>query len=344
MKNTERKINLAQIAEKAGVSQAAVSRVINNRPGVAAEKESRVRDALRELGWRPSARQAGRKAIEQTGTSSSHVVLLLAGLKKSLSPTVHSLINELERILASQHLQMVMIQEASAEQFPEALRLDKVHGVLFVGWTDNSDLHSYLKTVPCVHLHRPSLAMPCVGDAVYVDTPASAQMAVDCLKQQGCRHVAFIHSKTDNPTLLERCIRFKHIAESLGLQVNCFQATEEQVNAWPMHQALMDQFVDDLLTLPNRPDGIFLPSYVQAQLFYYSAYKRGLTPVKDIHVVSCDNPAYRDEPLIPCPHTIDIRLDLVAIHAVRQLQWRMNNFMDPSPIQILIKPTLNQAE
>ena len=50
-----RRPTIADVAKLAGVSRATVSFVLNNRPGVAADTQQRVRSAAEELGWTPSS-------------------------------------------------------------------------------------------------------------------------------------------------------------------------------------------------------------------------------------------------------------------------------------------------
>src|SRR4051812_35441938 len=50
-----RRPTIADVARRAGVSAAAVSFAVNNRPGVSPETRTRILAAARELGWRPSA-------------------------------------------------------------------------------------------------------------------------------------------------------------------------------------------------------------------------------------------------------------------------------------------------
>src|SRR5215216_2450546 len=45
---------IADVAERVGVSRAAVSFAVNGRPGVAEETRARILRAAEELGWRPS--------------------------------------------------------------------------------------------------------------------------------------------------------------------------------------------------------------------------------------------------------------------------------------------------
>ena len=54
------KITIADIAERAGVSKATVSRVLNERPeGVGAETRARIRQILSETGFQPSGWRVG---------------------------------------------------------------------------------------------------------------------------------------------------------------------------------------------------------------------------------------------------------------------------------------------
>src|SRR5215216_177055 len=46
---------IADVAERVGVSEAAVSFAVNGRPGVGEETRTRILRAAEELGWRPSA-------------------------------------------------------------------------------------------------------------------------------------------------------------------------------------------------------------------------------------------------------------------------------------------------
>src|SRR6201995_5643827 len=52
---SRRRPTIADVARRAGVSPAAVSFAVNDRPGVSEETRERVLQVAQELGWRPSA-------------------------------------------------------------------------------------------------------------------------------------------------------------------------------------------------------------------------------------------------------------------------------------------------
>ena len=54
-----RRVTIADVAKHAGVSTAAVSKVLRNAYGVSADMSERVRSAMAELGYRPHAAARG---------------------------------------------------------------------------------------------------------------------------------------------------------------------------------------------------------------------------------------------------------------------------------------------
>src|SRR3954471_22495325 len=104
---TRRRPTIADVARLAGVSSAAVSFAINDRPGVSPDTRERILEAGRELGWRPpaSARaltEARTRAIgfvlardpEQIELD-SFFVRFLSGLERTLAPADYALLLQL---------------------------------------------------------------------------------------------------------------------------------------------------------------------------------------------------------------------------------------------------------
>ena len=95
------------MARRAGVSSAAVSFAINDRPGVSEETRERVLAVARELGWRPSA---SARALTEARTRAIGLVLardparlevdsffvrFLSGLERTLAPADYALLLQL---------------------------------------------------------------------------------------------------------------------------------------------------------------------------------------------------------------------------------------------------------
>jgi DNA-binding LacI/PurR family transcriptional regulator len=102
-----RRPTIADVARRAGVSSAAVSFAINDRPGVSPETRERILEVARELGWRPSA---SARALTEARTRAigfvlardpaqieldSFFVRFLSGLERTLAPADYALLLQL---------------------------------------------------------------------------------------------------------------------------------------------------------------------------------------------------------------------------------------------------------
>lgn len=102
-----RRPTIADVADRAGVSQALVSFAVNGRPGVSPDTRERILTAARELRWRPSA---SARALSQARTRSIALVLtrgaeqlevdsffvrFLAGVERTLAPADYAMLLQL---------------------------------------------------------------------------------------------------------------------------------------------------------------------------------------------------------------------------------------------------------
>ena len=102
-----RRPTITDVARRAGVSSAAVSFAVNDRPGVGEETRARILRAAEDLGWRPSAHaraltDARARAIGLVLArdpaeleTDAFFVRFLSGLERTLSPRDHALLLQL---------------------------------------------------------------------------------------------------------------------------------------------------------------------------------------------------------------------------------------------------------
>src|SRR3954453_23766703 len=98
---------IADVARRAGVSTAAVSFAVNDRPGVGPETRARILQAAADLGWRPSASE---RALTQARARAVGLVLardpghleldaffvrFLSGIERTLAPCDYALLLQL---------------------------------------------------------------------------------------------------------------------------------------------------------------------------------------------------------------------------------------------------------
>lgn len=180
---------IREVAQLAGTSIGTVSRVINGATNVAPEMQLRVRQAIAELGYRPSA------AAQSLRTASSRLVACM--MPDLFNPISACMVGAAEQVFAAAGYTLMM---ASTQRRPEreiaaleALGRRRVDGLLAMTLEESSpevlaalrDLH-----VPVVLLER-DLPLP-EADRVVSDHARAMQGVVELLFGLGHRRIALI--------------------------------------------------------------------------------------------------------------------------------------------------------
>src|SRR5918998_5038567 len=93
-----RRPTIADVARRAGVSSAAVSFAVNNRPGVSSETRERILAAARDLGWRPSA---SARALTEARTRAIGLVLVRDAAQLELDAFFVRFLSGIQRALTA---------------------------------------------------------------------------------------------------------------------------------------------------------------------------------------------------------------------------------------------------
>src|SRR5215510_5042056 len=124
-----RRPTIADVARRDGVSAAAVSFAVNDRPGVSPETRERILAAAHKLGWRPSA---SARALTEARTRAIGLVLARDAEQLELDAFFVRFLSGIERVLTAADyallLQLVSGDAASAlpayERLAAAGRVD----------------------------------------------------------------------------------------------------------------------------------------------------------------------------------------------------------------------------
>lgn len=150
----EATVSIAEVARRAGVSTATVSRVINGVPNKASgATRERVLQAVASMSYMPS--RAGRALRQQR----SHIVGVLA---PDLGNAYHALIaGSIERALSAQGLVMVLAntneEPAMQDRMLREMRALQVFGVVMLGAVESPELEQSLRgDEPVVFVNRRS--------------------------------------------------------------------------------------------------------------------------------------------------------------------------------------------
>jgi DNA-binding LacI/PurR family transcriptional regulator len=198
MGGERRKPTIRDVAERAGVSTAAVSFGLNGLPGVGADTRERIKEAAAELGWTPtaSARALRRARADAVGLVMAREPELLAA-----DPFFPAFIAGVETELAPLE-QALMLQvigtDLSSEtgRYEQLAASDRVDGVFL------TDLRLGDPRVKlCAHLRLPAVTLGRVEGsphpAVLLDDRQGIREAVAHLRELGHERIAHVSGRTD---------------------------------------------------------------------------------------------------------------------------------------------------
>lgn len=221
---------ILEVAKKAGVSKATVSRVLSGSGYVSPEKRALVDKAIAETGYRPNllARNLATKTTQTIGLVVTNT--LYSGNYFS------ELMSQSARIMEENGRQLILAdgkhtaeEEKAAIQFLLDLRCD---GVIiyprFLSIAQMDEIISQHKQPILVINRRLRL-----NDSycIFSDQHATSAAAVAHLIQLGHRDIAFITGSLDSPTGLERLSGYKSALAEQGIAVNNALIVEGKWNA-----------------------------------------------------------------------------------------------------------------
>src|SRR5687768_12990685 len=145
-------MSLKRIAERAGVSLATVSRVMNDHPSVAAETVESVRRVMKELSYTP--RSHARRGLNgndgSRGTSVAFFVFGTAG--DTPAPAFERLLSGVSAAAAQHDLSLMFSFVSDPAHLPPRLAERKVDGLLLHGERPSRTVQARLRTLPTVWL------------------------------------------------------------------------------------------------------------------------------------------------------------------------------------------------
>jgi DNA-binding LacI/PurR family transcriptional regulator len=196
MPEISRRVTIADVAARAGVSPGAVSFALNNRPGVAPATRRRILDVATDLGWQPSlrARSLSRSTsftlglvIARSATSigaDPFFPAFVAGMNTMLAPRERSL---LFTVVPDTDAEIATYRRLAAEQ--------RVDGVILTDLLAGDPRPRLVADLglPAVTLGRPddAGAHPQVG-SVSVDDIGGVREVMSTLIAQGHRRIAHV--------------------------------------------------------------------------------------------------------------------------------------------------------
>src|SRR5450631_1674471 len=227
---------ITDVARAAGVSKAAVSFALNDRPGLAADTRARILAVARELGWTPSLRG---RALSVSRALAVGLVIARTPETLGADPFFGSFISGIETVLSERGyalmLQVVSDQESEHESYRQLAANGRVDGVFLTDMRVD-DLRPQL-------LHDLGLPTVVIGPApgggpcsfVYIDDQPGIVAAVQHLVALGHRNIAHVSGPTELVHSVSRRTAWASAVSDAGLPAgHCITAdfsAQEGANA-----------------------------------------------------------------------------------------------------------------
>ncbi|KQV13295.1 MULTISPECIES: LacI family DNA-binding transcriptional regulator [unclassified Kitasatospora] len=278
-----KRVTIAEIAERAGVSIGAVSYALNGRPGVSEETRKRIVDIADEIGWRPSV-----AAKSLSGSRAHSVGLIIARPADTLGvePFFMRFIAGLERELSGQRIALLLQVVEDHRAAIEAMRLcwaeRRIDGIVL------TDLYAEDTRIPVIE----ELRIPAVLagrprtdarlGAVWTDDKAAVDASVDYLVALGHRRIARVAGLPALDHTQVRIAAFREAVLRHGLSEP--QVVETDYTAEEGAQATRA-----LLSRRDRPTAILFDNDVMALAAINVAQEMGIAVPGELSIVAGDD-------------------------------------------------------
>jgi LacI family transcriptional regulator len=272
---------IADVAARAGVGVATVSRVLNGHSSVRPATRERVLEAIRVLNYRPSS-VARNLSLQRT-------MVVAALLPWFTNPSAVQRVRGIVDGLSGSAYDLMVFDIESEDRQRRAFELfdrgDRADGLLVVSTNPpQAEVERILAArLPCVLVDGMHPSLP----SIVVDDVAGGEMATRHLLELGHRRIALIG---DPPSEFrfdwsrDRTRGYGHALARAGIEVR-----PEYVREGTRRLHVARGIAADLLALPDRPTAIFAASDTQAVGALEAARALGIRVPEELSVVGFDD-------------------------------------------------------
>ena len=330
-------ITIRDVAKKAGVSPATVSRILSGDETFSASEETRkkVTRAVQELGYVPYLnyrRERKQKMTSEQSQTSVGIITSAAYGKRKANASYLTLYHDVERELLKNNFRVPFSIAESELEDPttfEKYFSNPPDALVYLVRMKQTLFQKLQKIVPrgiAVDSHYETL------DNVTYDKERAMQTAVDYLYQQGRRKIAYIGGPGMLRTSLQTSRRFDGYKK--GLFEHDLPVREEYTKNCFWLVDICYQQTRELLELSEIPDAIICggDSFHLFSIFR-AIYEKGLRIPEDIAVISFTLSSVSDF-ISPSPTSMEYSTGLIAATTVELLKRRLDG-LDIPPIEIV---------
>ena len=274
---------ITDVAKLAGVSPSAVSMYLNNRPGIGAETQARIAEAVNELGYVPRSNTPRQKSKGFVGVLVEKLPTLLTGdlFYADVTSGIQREADSLGYSIA------VSVINDSTEVLPRLVAEDSIAGLLALGGGDITDqlLQLIIKSgMPLVAVDNQSDLQPL--NSVVVDNYRGAYVATRHLIELGHRRIAVIQGPRKYKSLTERYHGYLNAMIDAGFGLD-WELIQRPLSSGFPNKGYRE--MKALLSLDAPPTAVFAVSDRTALGAMPAIDEAGLGVPRDISIVGFDD-------------------------------------------------------
>ena len=334
---------ITEIAKKAKVSPATVSRAINQPQIVAPDSLARIRSVMEEHNYvpAPASRRRGPKVrlAEQR-----RIGVWFVGAKAN-NPSLNWFQDQLLQVQSSDtryRVDLRVLFSNTPQELPASLATEKLDGLIVQGMEPAVACLAKLRDLPYVwFMTRRSGSYP--GDYVEPNNEENGRMAADYLVQKGHKVAAVISTDPEYSAVARRVKAFVERAAELKLPVHTILGKSNPGVSYleiaPRHGET-DMLVRTLIGTTPRATGLYIPVDHFCGSFFRGLREAGKRPGRDFEAILGNyNPVIYHN-LDHLPAAIDINLATLVRKVIDHLMWRIENPGLKGRIGVCVSPSL----
>lgn len=352
----EESYSIIDVARVAGVGVGTVSRVLNHAPNVHPDTAAQVHAAVARLGYRLPARhnRRGPRRNQQPASglrSGSEIMVMILGPQGldwmlRCAPVYAGVLHGIEAAVADKGLRLTMRQAIDWSHLSRALETAPPSGLIILGFEPTAgsqqQLSAQAQQVPTIWTMGSPLTFP--GDHLQPDHSKIGILAARHLLERGHRHCAAIGTRLGSPNSLMnfRTDSFQWMIAEAGGKTDMLLDPDLVIRTSDEHAADRQRIaaiVARLGKLHPRPTALFVESDILVAPIYQSLTAIGITPQRDIEIITCNNERPYLSTVEPKLTVVDIQPQVIGRRTVDQLLWRVANANAPA-MRIMVSPVL----
>ncbi len=334
-----KRVSIKDVAKRANVSIATVSRVVNKIDGVKPQMKEKVLEAIKELGYSPNT--AARSLVKQRTNAIGIIVNNLH------DPFFYDLIKGFETAALQTSYSVVFCSALggdikSKENYVKYLSNGVVDAVILYGsYRSDESMIKYIQDneeIEYVMIENDVPDLQC--NKLLIDNFGGAKNAVNYLKEKKHRKIAHICGNPNKKVTMERFNGYIEAMQDAGLEVKEGYIQYSSAN----YSSGYDR-MNALLELDERPTAVFCSDDAIASYAVRAVLDRGLRVPEDISVMGFDNQTILpDRYRGPEITSVDQPLFNIGMDSIRLVSERLSNSEVKAPVRKMYETKIIEKE